>query len=152
MVGEVTVQIVSDPKWLRLVRTVVEQSCLGFGADEESATAIVLAANEAVANVMRHGYGGDTSRPIRIACRRDGKMIEVRICDHGREAEFLSQEPLPPDELRSGGRGLYLIRALMDEIEHRREDGQNRMYLRKRLLQPVARLRGGLDPDATNRH
>ena len=138
MFGEVAVRIVSDPKWLRLVRGVVEQSCLGFGAREESATAVVLAVNEAVSNVMRHGYDGDTTRPIRIACRRDGEMIEVRICDHGIEAEFLSRELLPPDELRAGGRGLYMIRALMDEIEYRREGGQNRMYLRKHLLQHVA--------------
>ena len=130
-------RIVSDPKWLSLVRAVVEQSCLGFGAHEESATAVVLAVNEAVANVMRHGYEGDTTRPIRIACRRDGEMIEVRICDHGREAEFLSREVLPPDELRVGGRGLFMIRALMDEIEYRREDGRNRMYLRKHLLPRV---------------
>ena len=127
-------RIVSDPKWLSLVRAVVEQSCLGFGAREESATAVVLAVNEAVANVMRHGYGGDTTRPIRIACRGDGEMIEVRICDHGQQAEFLSRETLPPDELRVGGRGLFMIRALMDEIEYRRDDGRNRMYLRKRLL------------------
>ncbi len=130
-------RIVSDPKWLSLVRAVVEQSCLGFGAHEESATAVVLAVNEAVANVMRHGYEGDTTRPIRIACRRDGEMIEVRICDHGREAEFLSRETLPPDELRVGGRGLFMIRALMDEIEYGREDGRNRMYLRKHLLRGV---------------
>lgn len=137
MFGEVAVRIVSDPKWLGLVRTVVEQSCLGFGAHEESATAVVLAVNEAVANVMRHSYGGDTTRPIRIACRGDGEMIEVRICDHGKEAEFLSREILPPDELRVGGRGLFMIRALMDEIEYRREDGRNRMYLRKHLLRRV---------------
>ncbi len=130
-------RIVSDPKWLGLVRTVVEQCCLGFGAREESATAVVLAVNEAVANVMRHSYGGDATRPIRIACRVDGEMIEVRICDHGKEAEFLSREIFPPDELRVGGRGLFMIRALMDEIEYRREDGRNRMYLRKHLLRRV---------------
>jgi anti-sigma regulatory factor (Ser/Thr protein kinase) len=131
--GEIAVRIVSDPKWLALVRGVVEQSCLGLGAREESATAVVLAVNEAVSNVMRHGYGGDTTRPIQIACRVDGEMIEVRICDHGKEAEFLSREILPPDELRVGGRGLFMIRALMDEIEYRREDGRNLMYLRKHL-------------------
>lgn len=138
MFGEVAVRIVSDPKWLGLVRTLVEQSCLEFGADEESATAVVLAVNEAVSNVMRHGYEGDTTRPIWIGCRRDGEMIEVRICDHGRAADFLSREPLPPDELRAGGRGVFMIRALMDDIEHQREGGCNRMYLRKHLLQRAA--------------
>ena len=135
MFGEVAVRIVSDPKWLRLVRAVVEQSCLGFGACQESATAVVLAVNEAVSNVIRHAYEGDTTRPIRIACRREGEMIEVRICDHGIEAEFLSRELPPPDELRAGGRGLYMIRTLMDEIEYRRKGGQNRMYLRKYAAQ-----------------
>lgn len=138
MFGEVALQIVSDPKWLGLVRAHVEQSCLGFGADEEAATAVVLAVNEAVSNVMRHGYEGDTTRPIRIGCRREGEMIEVRVCDHGRAADFLSRELPPPEELRVGGRGLFMIHALMDEIEHRREGGCNRMYLRKHLPQHAA--------------
>ncbi|MCY4187601.1 MAG: ATP-binding protein [Bryobacterales bacterium] len=127
-------QIASDPKWLGLVRGVVGQSCLGFGAREELATAVVLAVNEAVANVMRHGYAGDTEQPIWITCRLAGPVIEVRICDHGIEAEFLAQQPPPPDELRVGGRGVFMIRALMDEIEYRREDGRNRLCLRKHLL------------------
>ena len=131
-------QIASDPKWLRLVRSLVEENCIGLGAGEESASAVVLAVNEAVANVMRHSYEGDTTRPIQIECRLADEMIEVLICDDGKQADFLSRELPPPDELRPGGRGLYMMRALMDEIEYRREDGGNRMYLRKHVLQQEA--------------
>ena len=137
MDAEVEVRIASDPRWLRLVRLVVGESCHAFGADEEVVDAVVLAVNEAVSNVMRHAYRGDTEQPIRIACSRAGDMLEVVICDHGRRMDLASKPIAPPDELRSGGRGLFLIRSSVDEVEFVRVGGWNRMNLKKRLPQTV---------------
>lgn len=69
-------------------------------------------------------------------CRRDGNALEVEIWDRGSKFNPFAQPVPPPDELRHGGRGLFLIRSSVDECEYVREDGWNRILLRKHL--PVA--------------
>ena len=128
--------IVSDPRWLRLVRSVVRACCREFDPAGDDSRAIVSASDEAVSNVIRHAYRGDTTRPIRIACRFDGNGFEIEISDLGKEFDPLAQ-PLPrPDELRVGGRGLFLIRTAADDCEYERDGKWNRLKLRKFFGRP----------------
>ena len=136
MTEEVDVRILSDPRWLRLARLVVEHSCREFGLEETQAREIVIAVDEALSNVMRHGYGGVSTLPIRMVCRSNSQAVEVEIWDRGIEFNPLEQPVPPPNELRRGGRGLFLIRSSVDECEYQRRDGWNRIRLRKLL--PVA--------------
>lgn len=94
---------------------------------------IKLAVDEAVSNVMRHAYGGNAQRPVHIALRLVASGVETEICDDGSEFDPFAQELPPPDELRSGGRGIFLMRAVMDEWEYDRVDGWNRVRMRKHL-------------------
>ena len=138
MVEEVGLRIASDPRWLRLARLIVEQCCREFGFARSPTREIVMAVDEAVANVMRHAYRGETSRPIRIVCRCARGALEVEVWDRGGEFDPFGHPVPPPGELRRGGRGLFLIRSSMDECEYRREDGWNRIRLTKRLPAPAA--------------
>lgn len=94
---------------------------------------IKLAVDEAVSNVMRYAYGGDAQRSVRVALRLVESGLETEICDDGLEFDPFAQELPPPDELRSGGRGIFLMRAVMDECEYDRVDGRNRIRMRKHL-------------------
>ena len=131
MVAEVDVRIVSDPRWLRLARSIVNSCCREFGISKADSRAIVSALNEALTNVMRHAYRGDRTRPILIACRRVGAGIELEISDHGREFDPVTHPSPPPDELRVGGRGLFLIRESVDELRYFRDGDWNRLRMRK---------------------
>jgi serine/threonine-protein kinase RsbW len=133
MAAEVDLRIASDPRWLRLARIVVKGFCREFEFEDSASRAMVSALDEALSNVMRHAYCGDTTRPIRIACRRDGDNFEVEVSDRGREFDPFAHPLLPPDELRSGGRGIFLIRSSVDECEYVRDGEWNRLRLRKRL-------------------
>ena len=137
MANDVDVRIASHPRWLQLARIVVEQCCLEFNIETSSTRDIVIAVDEAVSNVMRHAYFGVETRPIRIVCRRDRHAFEVEIWDRGREFNPFAHPVPPPDELRRGGRGLFLIRSSVDECQYKREDGWNRVRLRKRLPVPA---------------
>ncbi len=133
MVGEVDVRIASDPRWLKLARTLIDECCQIVSLGAGPTRAMVMAANEALSNVMRHAYGGDRTCPIRIVCRRTSGALEVEIWDRGDEFDPFAQRVPPPDELRGGGRGLFLIRSSVDEGEYARTSGWNRTRLRKRL-------------------
>lgn len=129
----VEVSIPGDPRWLQLVRLVVEQCCQEFDVEQSVMLDIKLAVDEAVSNVIRHAYGGNAERPVHIALRLVASGVETEICDDGSEFDPFAQELPPPDELRSGGRGIFLMRAVMDEWEYDRVDGWNRVRMRKHL-------------------
>lgn len=138
--GDVDVRFASHPRWLQLARTVVEECCSGFEIAPSSVRDLVIAVGEAVSNVMRHGYGGDRTRPVRVLCRCDGGAVEVEVWDRGCRFDPIAH-PVPPLDRRSrGGRGLYLIRSTVDEVKYTREEGWNRLRLRKRL--PIAAVAG----------
>ena len=138
--GDIDVRFASHPRWLQLARTVVEECCSGFEIAPSSVRDLVIAVGEAVSNVMRHGYGGDRTRPVRVLCRCEGGAVEVEVWDRGCRFDPIAH-PVPPLDRRSrGGRGLYLIRSTVDEVEYTREEGWNRLRLKKRL--PIAAVAG----------
>ncbi len=125
------VKFVSDPRWLRPVRLLVEEFTEQAGFSAQTQREVELAVGEALANVMRHSYGGDTTRPIDLRCvLRDG-AFEVEVRDDG-EPFDVADLPPPPDELRAGGRGVYLMRTIMDTVEYLREDNRNLLRMTKR--------------------
>ena len=135
-VGEVDLRIPSHPSSLRFARLLVEEFCGQLGAETAATREIVQAVDEVVSNIIRHGYGGDPTQPIRIACRREGDAVEVEICDRGPEFDPFVQAVPPPEEMRGGGRGIFLVRSLMDGWTHSRDAGWNRTRLTKRCLRP----------------
>ncbi|MGD0080677.1 MAG: ATP-binding protein [Methanoregula sp.] len=94
-----------------------------------------LAVEEAITNVIVHGYreqGGE----IGVTCRATRGIVEVQIEDAAPPFDPLSlPEPdLTADieERQVGGLGIFLIRQVMDEIVYRHENGKNILVLVKR--------------------
>jgi serine/threonine-protein kinase RsbW len=90
-----------------------------------------LALVEACNNAIEHAgkEGRNRSVVVEIWCNR--KEVELRITDHTAGFEWPEQTMLP-DSQRESGRGLYLIRALMDYAQYFRGAGENVLVIRKR--------------------
>jgi serine/threonine-protein kinase RsbW len=95
-----------------------------------------LCAVEAATNCVRHAYGGEAGHPVRLRIRIDGERFELRIADRGRPIPqerrarpVLADDPSDPATFAEGGRGLFLMHALMDEVAFLREDGWNVLSL-----------------------
>jgi serine/threonine-protein kinase RsbW len=108
--------IPSDLRLLALARAFVEAICQVAGFDERATHAVVLATDEATNNVIRHAHLDRPDTPLQIQCfiRSDG--IEIRLHDEGDPFDLEAVEPLDPAEFRAGGRGVFIMRKLMDEI------------------------------------
>jgi serine/threonine-protein kinase RsbW len=132
--------ISSDLRLLALARAFIETVCQRAGFDEKNTHAIVLATDEATNNVMRHAHQGDPQASIQIECVLGADGIEIFLHDEGDPFD-LSQVPhLDPSELRIGGRGVFLMRTLMDELscQRRGERGNTlRMLKRCRRIPPT---------------
>ena len=129
--------LLSDPKLLCVVRAAVGEVALTTGFTEAEVRSVVLAVDEALANVIRHAYQGSHDRPIQIAfyrgqtraeggTRREALMIQ--IVDRGVPVEPERLVGRALDDIRPGGLGLHFIREIMDSVTFRHIGGRN--YLR----------------------
>jgi len=129
----VVLRILSDPIYLSIVRSAAERFCELAGLDHKSAQAVGLALDEALANVIRHGYDGRPNQPIHIEfdLRRPGHKLaedgepacgELRICvrDFGRQVDSAQINPRQLDDIQPGGLGVHIMRTVMDQVQYRR--------------------------------
>ena len=138
-----TLTIPSDLRLLGLARAFVEAVCEVAGLDENTTHAIVLAADEATNNVMRHAHADLPDAPVQIECffRADG--LEIRVLDRGAPFDIAAVPHLDPAELRIGGRGVFLMRAIMDELTcHPRGERGNTLRMVKRCPNLAAQPTG----------
>ena len=111
-----TLTIPSDLRLLGLARAFVEAVCQVAGFDEHTTHATVLAADEATNNVMRHAHQDNPAAQVQIQCHLLADGIEIHLHDEGQPFDLSSVPHLDPAELRVGGRGVYLMRTIMDEL------------------------------------
>jgi serine/threonine-protein kinase RsbW len=118
-------------------RRFIRQMGMQAGLDETAIQHCELSIDEAISNVIEHGYGGPTpSRYIELTCRVNPQGMTIIITDDGPAFDPLDNpEPdpdTPLDARQVGGWGVYLIRTLMDEASYARVNGHNQLILTKR--------------------
>ena len=130
----VEVALPSHPKFLPLVRALVEQSAEVAGFPAEDRQRIALGVTEGITNVMRHGYGGSTDRRIDLVLRAPAGMFRIDIHDYGQFVDPDEIQSRPLEAVRPGGLGVHLMKATMDSVEYRQNDhGGTTLILIKRL-------------------
>lgn len=104
-----------------------------FGLDEGTAFDIKLCIEEAVRNAMVHGNRSDKRRAVRVSYAiADGKLtIEVEDEGAGFDHTKIADPTAEPHITKNSGRGVYLIRKLMDRAEY--SDTGNRLTMVKNL-------------------
>lgn len=126
--------IPSDLRLLALARAFIEAVCEVAGMDDAASRAVVLAADEATNNVMRHAHRDNPDKLLLIQCRISPGELELRLSDEGPPFDLDAVPHIDPGELRPGGRGVFIMRRLMDELEVLpRQEGGNVMRLVKRF-------------------
>ena len=92
-----------------------------------------LCLNEAVLNIIQHGYADDAPHEIEIGFRREPNAVVMRIEDDARPFDPLRVETTQPASLEEAplfGRGILLFRRTADGVSYEHRDGRNRLELR----------------------
>jgi serine/threonine-protein kinase RsbW len=114
------------------------------GVDEEVVADVLLALDEAVSNAIRHGSrAGD---PVLVSVKADGGWIEMVVRDGGPTPHLPRLPAEPPPALQTGGRGLWLILQLVDEVRLQRVGDGTQLIMRRRVASRVDTMAG---PDGT---
>lgn len=107
--------LTADPARLKILRPALLAAAHACGFTQEEAHDLVLAAIEAVGNIMVHGYGGDRNGEITLAMHRLPEGMMLRIRDFAPKLDPAKIRPRSLDDVRPGGLGTHFIRAIMDE-------------------------------------
>ena len=111
-------------------RFLAEQGCLYHELMDYE-----LALVEACNNAIQHAGIDGRNKPVVVEILCDTAQVEFRITDHTAGFDWPARAALP-DTQRENGRGLYLIKSLMDYANYFRGPEQNVLVIRKRR-QPV---------------
>jgi len=102
-------------------------------SNDGSETNIEVALCEALENAAVHGNGENPNKRVSVTCRctPDGD-VSITVEDEGQGFDTGTlPDPIAPENwLRTSGRGIYLMKALMDEV--RFEKGGATVYMRKK--------------------
>jgi serine/threonine-protein kinase RsbW len=115
---------------------VVRQLAEAAGFDEDSLLDVQAAVHESLLNAIVHGNRGDETRRVTLEFDVDIGDLEIRVRDEGRGFDPTRlPDPLALENLvRSSGRGILLMKTLMDAVDfHRLGNGATEVRMRKRL-------------------
>jgi serine/threonine-protein kinase RsbW len=118
-----------------LAESVVMRVSEASGFDEEDVHKIGMAIREGVINAFNYGNQQDRSKKIRMTVELQPERMIVYVLDEGKGFE-LTEVPDPLAEenlLRTSGRGLFLMRAFMDEfsVQHGPGGGAELVMIKK---------------------
>ena len=132
-----SVRLPMDEQSVPLVRGLLRQALQYLGVIEDGIDEIVLALTEACANVVQHA-GAHDEYQVDVAI--DDEICRISVVDDGDGFDVDAAEAAPSP--LEGGRGLVLMRALVDRLAFVQDpDGRHRVTLEKRLVtEPRLRL------------
>jgi serine/threonine-protein kinase RsbW len=130
------VHVLDLPNDLRAIERSIEQLLkagreVGFD-DDRLRLNLRVGVTEALANAMLYGNRRDASKRVRLEATITRRKITVCVTDEGPgfDPARVLDPTLPRNRDRAGGRGLFLIRKLMDEVEFNERGNSIRMVLR----------------------
>ena len=104
----------------------------GCGLPEKDIWACELAFVEGCNNAVQHTPDASVSKKILVELALHSGQVELRINDHTPGCDFPDETLLPPAECESG-RGIFLMRSLMDQVDYIRNSSSNCLVLKKAL-------------------
>ena len=133
---ELDVRIPSDVHYIEAIVEQVVRRCAAHAYPRRHlALNVPVALTEALSNAILRGNKDDTTRSVHVHADVDSSRLVLEVRDEGAgfDLEACTEDPTTTENLlREDGRGLYLMRRLMDHVE-RFSDGGNvvRLILRR---------------------
>jgi serine/threonine-protein kinase RsbW len=134
-----SVRLPVDAQSVPLARGMLRQALEHLSVVEHCIEEIVLAMTEACANVVQHAGEHDE---YQVDVDIDDRLCRITVLDNGDGFDVDAVTSTPVGSPLESGRGLVLMRALVDRLAFREaEDGRHRVILEKQLItQPKLRL------------
>lgn len=134
---EVDIKVPNQTRYLSLIGKIGEDIARTLrkyrGDREELAYHINLVLTEAMANAIHHANEGDPDKEVHIVITLLNHILNIKVFDQGQGFDINALGPPDFKGLEEQGRGIHIIRSLMDEVSYRRLNGGHVLEMVKTL-------------------
>jgi serine/threonine-protein kinase RsbW len=126
--------LASELPTVQTVEQLAEKFAGEAGFDEDTVSHIAMVAREATVNAVMHGNKYDPGKQVSVLFELSSEALTIKIADQGAglNPETIPDPLAPENIMRSSGRGVFLMRAFMDEVDFRQLDPGTEITLVKR--------------------
>ncbi|MCW5758010.1 MAG: ATP-binding protein [Phycisphaeraceae bacterium] len=142
---DVVLRLVSDVRYLAGARELVSGVARRMGFSQDSSSHLALAVDEALCNVIRHGYHQEQDKPIWVKIwpladdGTQGPGVRIVIEDEAEQVDPSVIQGRDLDDIRPGGLGVHIIRQVVDQADYAPRTGRGMsLTLVKRVDGPSA--------------
>jgi serine/threonine-protein kinase RsbW len=136
----IRLEFTSDFDMLDFVQVVSDHVSRAAGLDDDALHWVSVAIRESVINAMKHGNQNDASKHVFVEFETPAAAavpeLNIRVRDEGSgfDPETLANPLAPENLLKSSGRGIFLIRSFMDDVQlQRAPEGGMEIRMTKRV-------------------
>jgi serine/threonine-protein kinase RsbW len=105
------------------------------GFDEDVRGGISMAVREAMINAVLHGNAYDAAKRVNLTFEQSGHDLIITITDEGKglNPDEVADPLAPENLLKQSGRGIFLMKAFMDDVRFRKLNPGTEITLIKRI-------------------
>ena len=118
MIDSIQIQIPSLPENIRIVESFIDNAKEKYQLNDDIYGNIMIAVTESVNNAMLHGNKSDNKKNVSLHLSLEKSQIRFTVEDQGPGFDFdnLPDPTLPENLSKPGGRGIFLMKNLCDEV------------------------------------
>lgn len=115
----ISIQIPSIVENIRMIESFIDNAKERFHLDEDMYGNIMIAVTEAVNNAIKHGNSNNSSKNVFLSLTLNENLLKFVVKDEGTGFEYNNlPDPTSPENIeKPGGRGIFLMKHLSDEVE-----------------------------------
>jgi serine/threonine-protein kinase RsbW len=115
----IKIQIPSLIENIRIVESFIDNAKDRFNLDDDIYGNIMIAVTESVNNAIRHGNQSNKEKNVYLSLSIGNEIVSFTVMDEGSGFDFDNlPDPTAPENLeKPGGRGIFLMKNLSDEVE-----------------------------------
>ncbi|MCG3118739.1 MAG: Anti-sigma F factor [bacterium] len=124
----------SKPEAVEEIEKLAAAAATAAGFNQEEQDSLAIAVTEMANNAVIHGNKRDVNKKVYVSIEVNAGEVRLSIRDEGKgfNPESLSNPLDPENLLRESGRGVFIVRSLMDEVQYDFSRGGTQVTLIKK--------------------
>lgn len=123
MIDNIQIQIPSLPENIRIVESFIDNAKDKYQLNDDIYGNIMIAVTESVNNAIIHGNKSNNSKNVHLKLTLEQTLIKFTVEDEGAGFDHhdLPDPTLPENLSKPGGRGIFLMKNLCDEVSFKKD-------------------------------